>query len=218
MRSRLLVVAAVMALSGCTEAPPLSQAETPAPSISRAAPTAHAPTPAPASTPSVTEEQLAAACSGRAIPSAAPYAGKVHPLVVIDAWLGDDVDTVYGINKKLAGGVWASPSIQLVVCVPYDQNTSVKVGSCGRHWKRQSDGVVGELVKQRYKMKIRVVVARTGKTLQTKTLYGSTPTCGGKFSSLDLSVKPPWKGYGSEITVAQINKYATAVSKQAVKR
>ncbi len=77
--------------------------------------------------------------------------------------------------------------------------------------------MTGELLLQRYKMTIRVVVARTGKTLQTKVLVGSLPTCGGKFSSLDLSVEPPWKGYGSEVTVSQINQYATAVSNQPVK-
>jgi hypothetical protein len=93
----------------------------------------------------------------------------------------------------------------------------VTAGSCGRNWKRKSDGVAGELLLERYKMTIRVVDAKTGKTLQTKALFGSVPTCGGKFSSLDLSVKPPWKGYGSEVTVSQINQYATAVSNQPVK-
>ncbi len=219
MRSRSLAIAVVMALAGCGGAPPAARVDTPAPSVPRAAPTAPAPspTPVPTPTPSVTEEQLAAVCSGRAIPSAAPYAGKVHPLVVIDEWLGRYVDSVYVINKKLDDGTWSSSQIQLVVCVPFDQKASVTVGSCGRNWTRKSDGVAGELLLQRYKMKVRVVLARTGKTLQTEALFGSVPSCGGKFSSLNLSVKPPWKGYGSKVTVAQINKYATAVSKQAVK-
>jgi len=219
MRTRLLVVAVVMVLCGCAGAPPVGRVDTPAPSASRAVPTASAPqpTPTPRPTPAVTEEELAAACAGRAIPAAAPYAGKVHPLVVIDGWLGDYVDSTYAINKKLGDGTWPGPKIQLVVCVPFDQEASVKVGSCGRSWKREGDGVVGELLLHRHRMDVRVVVARTGKTLQTKALYGSVPTCGGKFSSLDLNPKPPWKGYGSDVTTAQINKYATAVSKQPVK-
>ena len=55
------------------------------------------------------------------------------------------------------------------------------MASCGGNWKRKSDGVAGELLLQRYKMTIRVVVAKTGKTLQTKALFGSVPTCGGNF-------------------------------------
>jgi hypothetical protein len=135
----------------------------------------------------------------------------------MDGWLGDYVDSTYVINEKFDDGTWPGAKIQLVVCVPFDQKTSVKVGSCGRTWKRESDGVVGELLLQRYRMAIRVVVARTGKTLQTKALYGSAPNCDSKFSSLDLSTRPPWKGYGSQITRAQIDTYATAVSKQPVK-
>lgn len=219
MRSRRLAVAVLAVLAGCGGTPPVAREDTPAPSVPRVLPTASAPTPTPmpSPTPSVSEEELAAVCSGRAIPSAAPYAGKVHPLVVIDERLGDYVNSVYVINKKLDNGTWPIPKIQLVVCVPFDQEASVTAGSCGRNWKRQSDGVAGELLLRRYKMSIRVVVVRTGKTLQTKALFGSVPTCGGKFSSLDLSVKPPWKGYGSEVTVSQINQYATAVSNQPVK-
>ena len=219
MRSRPLAVAVLVVLAGCGGTPPVARVDTPAPSFPREVPTASAPpaTPMPTPTLAVTEEELAAVCSGRAIPSAAPYAGKVHPLVVIDAWLGRYVDSVYVINKKLDNGTWPSTKIQLVVCVPFDHDASVTAGSCGRNWKRKSDGVAGELLLERYKMTIRVVVAKTGKTLQTKALFGSVPTCGGKFSSLDLSVKPPWKGYGSEVTVSQINQYATAVSNQPVK-
>ncbi|MGZ5429566.1 MAG: hypothetical protein ACXWFS_11200 [Thermoanaerobaculia bacterium] len=74
------------------------------------------------------------------------------------------------------------------------------------------------MVKYRYKSKIRVVVAKTGKTLQSKILYGSIPPCGGsKGYSLDLDVKPPWKEYGFAVTTAQVNTYATTVSKQTVK-
>lgn len=219
MRSRSLAIAILIVLAGCGGTPPAAQVDTPAPSLPRVLPTASAlaPTPTPTPTPSVTQEQLAAVCSGRAIPSAAPYAGMVHPLVVIDGWLGRYVDSVYVINKKLDNGTWQSSQIQLVVCVPFDQGASVNVGSCGRNWTRKGDGMTGELLLQRYRMKVRVVLARTGKTLQTEALFGSVPTCGGKFSLLDLSVKPPWKGYGSKVTRAQINTYATVVSNQPVK-
>jgi len=124
----------------------------------------------------------------------------------------------YAINKKWRDDKWASP-IQLVVCVPDGTEASVKVGSCGR-WKRQGDGVWGELVQYRYKSTIRMVIAETGKTLQRKALFGSVPPCGNapqdQYSIPDMNEKPPWHLYGVEVTPAQVNKYATAVSTQKV--
>ena len=176
------------------------------------------PTPTPEPTPTPDPEQvLVAACYGTPVPWAAPYAGKTHPLVVVDTGL-DGIFMSSAINKKWRDGKWTS-SIQLVVCAPSGDEARVKVGSCGKNWRR-TDGVKGELVRYRYKSRIRVVVAATGKTLQSKTLYGSVPPCGGsksKYSSLDLSVKPPWKIFGFEVTDKAINKYATAVSTQKVK-
>lgn len=185
--------------------------------IAEASPETSAPTPTPEPTATPDpEEELVAACYGTPVPWAAPYAGKTHPLVVVDAGL-DGIFMSSAINKKWRDSKWTSP-IQLVVCAPDATKVSVKVGSCGRHWKR-TDGVVGELLRYRYKSKIRVVVAETGKTLQSKTLLGSVPICGGgKYSSLDLDVKPPWKKYGLAVTAKQVNKYATAVSTQKVKQ
>ena len=177
-------------------------------------PSASAPTPTVTPRPVPTEDDLVAACYGTPVPGAAPYAGKVHPVVVVYI---SGVFDAYAINKKWLDGKWTSP-IQLVVCAPSGDEARVRVGSCGR-WTR-TDGVKGELVRYRYKARIRVVVAATGKTLQSKTLLGSVPPCGGsksKYSSLDLSVKPPWKIFGFEVTDKAVNKYATAVSTQKVK-
>ncbi len=236
MHRRLLTALVAIVLAGCVGAP---QVETPASSTagtrsrspSAALTATPTPTPAPTPTPVPTptpEDQLIAACRhGTPVPWAAPYAGKVHPLVVIEQWWGDswysdypsDIEVVapsYAINAKWRKGTWTGP-IQLVVCVPDPEATSVKVRSCGRSWKR-TDGVVGELLIYQYKSKIRVVVAATGKTLQSKVLVGTVPPCGGGGSSLlDLDVDPPWKKFGYAVTPAQVSKYATAVAKQAVK-
>ncbi len=175
-------------------------------------------TPTPQPTPKPTpppEEALVAACDGTPVSWAAPYAGKVHPLVVVDS---EGFSSSYAINKKWRDEKWTSP-IQLVVCVPDGTEDSVKVGSCGR-WKRQSDGVWGELVQYRYKSTIRVVIAETGKTLQRKALYGSVPPCGNapedQYSIPDMNEKPPWHLYGVEVTPSQVQKYATEVSTQKV--
>lgn len=173
------------------------------------------PTPTPTPVPVPTEETLVAACYGSPVPGAAPYAGKIHPLVVVDTAL-DGIDETYAINKKWLGDKWPSP-IQLVVCAPDGQDAGERVRSCGRSWKR-TDGVTGELLVYKYKSKIRVVVAETGKNLQSKTLFGSVVPCiGGKYSLLDLDLKPPWKKFGFEVTDKQVNQYATAVSEQKVK-
>ena len=60
-----------------------------------------------------------------------------------------------------------------------------------------------------------MVVAKTGKVLQKKVLSKPAPKCSKK-----VKVgweNPPWKITHSIPTQAQINKYATAVSKQKVK-
>jgi len=220
--TRLAVTLAVMVLAGCAGTPTVWQVETPTPSVARASPTSaatpDAPTPTPQPTPKPTpppEEALVAACDGEPVSWAAPYAGKVHPLVVVDP---EGFSASYAINKKWRDEKWTSP-IQLVVCVPDGTEDSVKVGSCGR-WKRQSDGVWGELIKYRYKSTIRVVIAETGKTLQRKALYGSVPPCGNapqdQYSIPDMNEKPPWHLYGVEVTPSQVQKYATEVSTQKV--
>jgi hypothetical protein len=171
-----------------------------------------APTPTPEPTPAP-EEALVAACDGTPIPWAAPYAGKVHPVVVVDP---EGFSASYSINEKWRDAKWTSP-VQLVVCVPDGTEASAQVGSCGR-WKRQSDGMWGELIQYRYKSTIRVVVAETGKTLQRKALYGSVPPCGDapedQWSISNMNEDPPWQLFGVEVTPAQISSYATAVSTQ----
>ena len=170
------------------------------------------PTPEPTPTPTspVTEDELAAACKGAPIPDAAKYAGTVHPLVVATV---SGVDTYsYDINAKWENDLWPG-SIQLVLCV--DDAKTVKVGSCGTY-KRASDGEVGEIIRYRSTVKVRVVVARTGKDLQYRTLAGSTPACATSLS-LFASGSPPWGMHGDDVSDDAINAYATSVSTQKVK-
>jgi hypothetical protein len=153
---------------------------------------------------------LNGACdNGNPVPWAADYAGKVHPLVVTEGTqikTAGDVD----INSKWYDNSWPGP-IQLVVCL--DGEKAVMVDTCGSY-TRESDGVVGELDRYRWVQVIRVVVAETGKTLQSETLYGNTPACS---ESALVGDGPPWKEYGSHVSGEAINQYATSVSTQAVK-
>jgi hypothetical protein len=216
VRNRLLVAAAVLMLAACSGAPVV---DTPAPSVARAGLTSHGPTPVPTPTPlptplpTPTPEQLAAACSGHAVASAAKYAGKVHPLVIASKdWAGSyGIDPASGINKNWRDGKWKSP-IQLVVCI--GKEGTKRVGSCGTY--TSDHGVTGKVITLKAKQAIRVVVARTGKTLQSRTLYGPAPSC-AKVYSISLGAPPPWPITGRSVTFAQINKYATAVSKQSTK-
>ncbi len=166
--------------------------------------------PTPTLTPAlpVTEDELLAACEGKPIPHAAKYGGSVHPLVVVDAWGEIDPD-LYDINAKWADDLWPSP-IQLVLCV--DDSTTVKVGSCGTYTRR-SDGAAGQIIRYRDSVKVRVVVAATGKDTGYKTFAGSTPQCLASVS-LPASGPPPWEMYGDDVSSDAINAYATAVSKK----
>jgi hypothetical protein len=169
------------------------------------------PTPTPTPTPPVTRLELERACraTGVPIPEAAKYAGSVHPLVVLDEGSLEDKGAQYTfpINAKWYNDDWPGP-IQLVVCV---KEHDVRVGSCGTY-KRESDGTVGEFIQYQATEVVRVVVARTGKTLQSNTFYGSIPSCSDQF--VGSYGDPPWGIYGDPVDYAGINKYVTAVSKQ----
>jgi len=218
-----VIIAAVLA--GCSGVPsPSLPTPMPVPTLRPR------PTPTPTPTP-IPEDQLVAACDGTPVPWTAPYAGAVHPLVVIDTdWLYTVVKTLerhpqaedivrefYEINEKWLNGAWTGSMIQLVVCDPGDTDV-VKVDSCGTY-TRKSDGVTGELLRSKWTQKIRVVVARTGKTLQTKIISGTVDKCPGSYASAygDLSGNPPWELKNHEVTEEQINAYATAVSRQPVR-
>ncbi len=142
------------------------------------------------------------------VPGAAPYAGKVHPLVVVDmdnAWLAYDV----AINEDFRSNGWPWPSpIQLVVCAHHDEKV---VGSCGLY--KTEDGEVGEVVRYQDKVTFRVVVAETGKDLQTKVISSPAPKCPGtKFWTTGAW---GWKLMG-KVTDEQTNQYVAAVLKQQV--
>jgi hypothetical protein len=173
------------------------------------------PVPTPTPTPPVTEHDLVAACAGTPIPHAARYAGTVHPLAIVGVGSSYAQPGVtyghggYDINIKWMDDLWPGP-IQLVVCV--GDPRSAKVGSCGTY-TRKSDGKVGQIIRNRYTQKVRVVVATTGKLLQYKLIAGSTPTCAASLT-LPASGPPPWNYYGGYPTVDAINKYAVSVSRQ----
>lgn len=218
-----------LAVTTPTPAPSLAPTPTPSPSlIPLATPSStplpvcyphcnEAPTPTPL--PPVTEDQLVAACTGVPIPGAAKYVSGVHPLVVVaatdsswelDGW-ADNLAYTYPINNQWWGDLWTGP-IQLVVCV--EAQKAVKVSSCG-NYKRDSDGKVGAVVRYKYSETIRVVVAQTGKALQSTTAYGTIPSCAKSFP--DPGANPPWRVYGNDVESSKINNYVKSVSTQKVK-
>jgi hypothetical protein len=153
--------------------------------------------------------ELFSACyDGTPVPGAAPYGGKVHPLVVVDmnnGWLAYDVEVNEGF--RVGGWPWPTP-IQLVVCARHDEKV---VGSCGLF--KTEDGEVGEVVRSQDKVTFRVVVAETGKTLQTKVLSSPAPKCPG--TKFWTTGNWGWT-LTNPVSVEQIDKYAMAVSKQKV--
>jgi len=170
------------------------------------------PTPEPTPAP---EAELIGACYGKPVAWAAPYAGKVHPLVIAGPWGVPGVwDWLpdFDINGKWRAGEWTGPMIQLVIC---PESAKPKPGgSCGTYTR--DDGVKGELVRMRDVLKVRVVVARTGKALQSTTLLGPKTACPAS-KGIGLGQPPPWSFLADSVTFEQIEQYATKVSKQPVK-
>ena len=179
------------------------------------------PVPTPTPLPTASSDGLIAACDGKPVPEADPYSGTIHPLVV--AYYEDGVDKGWRlggeeyntddweINHKWLDDEWPGP-IQLVVCL--NPLKSVKVGSCG-FYKRSGDGKIGAVVRYKWSETVRVVVASTGKTLQSKVVLGGTPTCSSSLD--DPGGSPPWLIHGGKPSSDVIDAYATAVSTQTVK-
>jgi hypothetical protein len=137
------------------------------------------------------------------VPGAAPYAGSVHPLLVVDMdnwWLAD-----VAINRDFPGPYgwsWSDP-IQLVVCVTRHE---AKAASCGLY---KSGGELYEVIRKEDRATLRVIEAATGRTLQKEVLTNAAPKCPKKFMTTpgDYVLEKP-------VTDAQVNRYATSVSKQ----
>jgi hypothetical protein len=218
MRSRSLVALALalalalVALAGCSTAPS-SPVVTASPTPVRTSPPTPTPTPLPTPAP---EDELIGACHGKPVAWAAPYAGKVHPLVIAGPWgaprAWDRIDPDLGPNQRWSGGEWTNEMIQLVIC-PESADPKPS-GSCGIY--SLVEDVTGELIRLRDKVVIRVVVAQTGKRLQSQALYGPVPACPAT-QGVPLSATPPWHILGDSVTLDQIGEYATKVSKQPVK-
>ena len=181
--------------------------------------TSSAVSPAPTSDREAAREELIAACDGTPVPWAAPYAGEVHPLVVVQNCPTLDVRPCLGdspaINQKFWQGEWTSP-IQLVVCAG---PASLVFGtSCGRY---SIGGRTGEIIHQKQRHAVRVIVAKTGELLTSANIDGSVWECPEKTKEVwtfmegdPLEGDPPWVYGGPPVPDAQINDYATRLSTQ----
>ena len=170
------------------------------------------PTPEPTATiPTASVDELELACKGTPVPEADAYASSLHPMVVarqstnINGWA---LDTANELTLKWDNGTWLSP-IQLVACI--SDEVDMKVGSCGSY-RRFSDGKVGTVVRYHQAITVKIVVAKTGKVIQSKSFYGTTPKCS---SQVEISSDPPpWKIYGGYPSDAAISSWILAVSTQ----
>lgn len=185
---------------------------TPSPTTLPTPITTAAPTPQPTPRP---EEELIGACYGKAIAWAAPYAGRVHPLLIAGPWgragAWDWINPNLGVNQKWSEGEWASSMIQLMVCP--EPAEPVEHGSCGTY--RSGSGESGELLRFKDALMIRVVIAHTGETLQSKKLLGPEKECPTS-RVIFGSDPPPWIFLEESVTLEQIENYAAEVSKQPV--
>jgi hypothetical protein len=145
-------------------------------------------TPVAPAAPATWDEQVVAACSGAAVPGAAPYGGSVHPLYVVS---GRDVQRAdqqrYSFDsdaERLAWlrDEWSSP-LQLVLCV--GSTDRVEVDSCGTYM--DNFGQPREVLRYRTTSVVTLVEAATGKTQRTETVPGPDPEpCAQTVQSAEL--------------------------------
>ena len=206
---KLIILSGIFLLSACDSLSFLQPTPTPT--------RTPAPTPTLTPIPSLTttpepepEDELIGACFGKPVPWAAPYDGNVHPLVVAGPWGAWNWLPNFDINQKWRDGEWTSSMIQLVLC---PDNAEPKEASCGTY--KIVEEVAGELIQLRDAVTIRVVVAQTGNTLQSTTLYAEVACPASQ--AVPLLGDPPWTFSGDSVTFAQIDEYAALVSTQPVK-
>ena len=148
-------------------------------------------------------DALVAACKDATpVPGAAPYAGAVHPLLVVDM---DDWSLAnVAINRDFPGAYgWSWPSpIQLVVCATRQEK---RVSSCGLY---KSGNKSYEVIRKQGRATIRVIEAATGKMLHKKVLTNPAPRCPKKFTTT-----PGYWVLVEPVTDEQVDKYATSLSK-----
>jgi hypothetical protein len=161
----------------------------------------------------VTEAQLAASCNhGTPIAAAAKYSGTSHPLALLEA------ETGWSLTGYVINGTWNSAyggtydhgfpaALQLVAC--QGAQKTVRVGSCGDY--RDSYGYTGEVIRYKYTVNVRIIVARTGKSLKSKNFSGSVLKCSDSFTI--YSSDPPWKIYGTDPSSDAIDSYIYGATK-----
>jgi hypothetical protein len=207
--ARVCIGLLVALLAGCSGAEPAAPARTAPPSL------APSPSPGPWSSGwmgfvsmwdgGVPDVLMKTCDDGTPVPGAAPYAGAVHPLLVMDEdqWDFANVD----VNRDFPGAYgWSWPSpLQLVLCVTRDDK---EVGSCGLY---TSGGKVHEVTRDEARATIRVVEAATGATLQTKVLKNAAPKCPKTFTST-----PGYWVLVDPVTDEEVDTYAATVTTQPV--
>jgi hypothetical protein len=207
---RAIFLAVLLIAAACSGGPVATPTPTAAPVMTPSA----AVTPTARPTPSQ-EAELIGACHGRTVAWAAPYAGRIHPLLIAGPWgtagAWDWINPDLGVNQKWSEGEWTNSMIQLMVCP--EPAEPVADGSCGTY--QIASGESGELLRFKAALMIRVVIARTGETLQSKTLLGPAQKCPTSRVILG-SDPPPWSFLQPSVTLAQIEDYAAKVSAQPV--
>ena len=134
-------------------------------------------------------------CQGNTLADSARYAGSDHPLAIIGPPNGGPYQGRGGWEQEMAEYIGESaPSgllprsvddIQLVACVASEK--TVPATSCGIY-KRVVDGVTGEVRRTTSSVKVRIIVARTGRQVAQETLLGQPMQCAEQFMTGD----PPW--------------------------
>ncbi len=175
------------------------------------------PTPVPTPTPAPlipSTAELGTACSyGTAITASEPYAGSTHPVGVV--YLSEDskswnADSDYWLGETFSA---LSGPAQLILCIGLQHE--VRVSSCGSY-RRDSDGKIGEVIRYKVGIDLRIRIASTGKLLKDNTFYGSIPTCSDRIVGISDSA-PPWRLTGDYPDYDAVNSWINDWTTKSVK-
>jgi hypothetical protein len=140
----------------------------------------------------VFEHQFAGVVAGKGVPEAAAYAGYRHPMVFIGlSWessINQEVNFHPAVSPPINGALLPK-FVSEVQLVGYVTDRALPAGSCGEYTRR-SDGMKGEVLHTTAVTTVRVIVARTGQTIATRTFIGKEAEC--PESTSEPTGNPPW--------------------------
>ena len=163
----------------------------------------------PTSTEPSWNEVIDACTKGTPIPQAAAYGGSLHSAIFATEYDPTDWTPGWFVSAGPLQPDQSSALVQLIICRSIAKQT---VHTCGVYTR--TDGVAGDVYLTQETDTIAIVIAQTGKTLESKLFTGAEPDPSDCPSDYSIAPKgsPPWHAGSGSIDLQPEIDYVLAVA------